>query len=109
MASAFVFMIGPVAWYYIVKRRFKFKGYLALFFPFMTLLVFLANLSDDYLIRISLTVLIIFLTYMVGRQKNLFIYDDIHLINNINMPESVRRTISRLIIFFSKDKGPDRS
>ena len=103
ISSFLVFSINPIIWFFIIHKKFGVKRKLALLFPLISILVLFINIIfHNFLIQIILTVLILFLTFIIARRFNLFNRKDIDLLNNIQMPEIIKKLYVRILEYSDK-------
>jgi len=104
VASLFVFSLVPIYHFYYVNKKFKIKKKMALLFPFVTVFIMLINISNlSYIIRISISTFILICIIIFTKNFNLFKRNDLELIQNINMPNFIKKIISNLYFILSKE------
>ena len=104
IASCTIFSIGPLIWFFFVNRKFRFDRNLSILFPIVTLVILLINISPwFYFIKLILSFCILCLAYLIGRRFDLFLLEDTRMLTNINMPESIRHLLTKIIKILGKD------
>jgi O-antigen/teichoic acid export membrane protein len=103
IASSVVFTLGPIIWFHYVNKKITFNSYISFLFPIMTLLIMFINISElSIYLKSIISVLILFSSYLIAREYNLFHKNDIQTLNNINMPIFVKNSFIKIILFLSK-------
>ncbi|MCB9059591.1 MAG: oligosaccharide flippase family protein [Calditrichae bacterium] len=104
ISSATIFSIGPVFWYFILNKSFQFNRPLVFVFPVIAYIILIINigLTDSFILRMFVTVLLLFIGFILGRRSDLFLPDDTKLFANINMPGIIRNNLYTIIRLLAK-------
>ncbi|NQT65924.1 MAG: oligosaccharide flippase family protein [FCB group bacterium] len=103
ISSCIVFSINPIIWFFIIHKKFGVKRKLALLFPVVSVLVMFSNIViHHFIIRLFFTFVIIIITYVVARRFNLFNRKDITLLNNVQIPEIIKKSYVKLLEYSDK-------
>ncbi|OQX70526.1 MAG: hypothetical protein B6D62_04705, partial [Candidatus Cloacimonas sp. 4484_275] len=97
-ASFLVFSVNPVIWFFIINKKFDVHRKSALIFPFFTTVMLVINIANiHFIFKLVISAFLIVVVFLVSGKFNLFNKNDVELLNNINMPQLVKKIYIFLI------------
>jgi len=104
IATFLVFSISSMIRLLYINKYFGITRKLALLFPFITVFIMLINILEiNFIIKLVSSFSLLITVLLFARRFNLFNKNDIKLIQNIDMPQTVRRVFIKLILILSRD------
>ncbi len=103
IASFLVFSIVPVIWLFYINKKFNIRRKLALLYPIISIIIMLINiLMIDFIIKLLVSIFLIIIVFFISRRFNLFNKKDSGMINNISLPESIKKLCVKFINYASE-------